>query len=311
MRPDLDDFEELNDEAPRSRAMSWLVLVVAVGGFAALAYYAYHSGSQSMKDGQVLVVQADQSPIKETPADPQGESFPNQDKTIYEAIDPMARSAKVEKLLPEAEEPVIPEPAVEAPAPATTSAADTTTFVNKALTKTEPAIDPVDVQSMKQGGPATAPEPKSERMRVEPTDADPNPEPVPVTQPAASSTPQIVNVKPVQPSAPAPAAAPAPKPAPSPVPAAAPKPAPAPVATGTHKIQLGAYKSDAEARQQWSKISAKHSGVLSGSPIIVKADLPNGTFYRLRASGFATAEAAKAACSTLSARGQACFYAGK
>lgn len=308
MRPDLDDFEELNDDAPRSRAMSWLVLVVAVGGFAALAYYAYHSGSQSVRDGQVVVIQADQTPIKESPADPQGEAFPNQDKTIYDAIDPSAQRGKVEKLLPEAEEPVIPQPAVEAvSAPTATHAPhasddSTTTFVNKSLTKSEPSADPVDVQSLKQPGPALAPEPKTEHVLVEPTDENPTPVPVIVTTPKAVAKPAPVpTVKPVSAAAPSMVNV---KPA---------KPAPAPAAapSGAYKIQLGAYKSDAEARQQWAKISAKHGDVVKGSPIIVKADVKGSIFYRLRASGFASADAAKAACAKLSGRGQACFFAGK
>ena len=67
----------------------------------------------------------------------------------------------------------------------------------------------------------------------------------------------------------------------------------------------------AEAKAMWSKIAAKHPNEVKGAPVIVRADLSNGTFYRLRASGFASADAAKAACSKLSAAGQACFYAGK
>lgn len=307
MRPDLEDYEELEaGDAPRSRAMSWLVLVVAVGGFAALAYYAYHSGSQSMRDGQVLVVEADPSPIKETPEDPQGESFPNQDKTIYDAISPSGRQ-QAEKLLPEPEEPVIPEPAVTeaAPAPAQPKASGTTTFVNKALTENDPTMDPVDAQSLKQAPPPAAPEAKeASRTRVEPTDDDP------------IGAPAMVNVKPTTPQA-APKAEPKPAPKPEPVVAAAPKPAPAPAPApaaasgGAYKIQLGAFKSDAEARQQWSKITGKHGDVVKGSPIVVRADLSNGTFYRLRAGGFASADAAKAACAKLSARGQGCFFAGQ
>ncbi len=300
MRPDLDDFEELNDDAPRSRAMSWLLMVVAVGGFASLAYYAYHSGSQSMQDGQVLVVQADTSAIKEAPLDAQGEDFPNQDKTIYDAISPNASSArKVEKLLPEPEEPVIPQPAVDDATAAPKAETDTTTFVNKNLNKAEAPIDPVDAQLMKQPAPALAPESKPAPVEVKEVPVattavkqEPKPAPVAAPEPASAAAPAMVNVKPA-------------KPAPAPVKAAA------PATTGAYKIQLGAYKSDAEARTLWSKISAKNSDVVKGSPIIVKADVNGVTYYRLRASGFATPEAAKAACTKLSSRGQACFYAGK
>lgn len=289
MRPDLEDYEELADEGsiPRSRAMSWLVLVVAVGGFAALAYYAYHSGSQSVQGGQVVTIAADKSPIKGAPDEAGGEQFANKDKTIYDAIDEDNDvPAKAEKLLPEAESPVIPQPAVEAtPSVEAAKPSDTgtKTFVNKNLATSEAPLDPVDAQSMKQGGPAIAPE-------AEPVKAAPAPVVVakPVEKPAekkaveakpaspATTAPKMVNVKPV-------------------------------AANGGFQIQLGAFKSEAEARSNWSKISGKNGDVLKGSPVVVKADLPNGTFYRLRAGGFATSADAKAACAKLSGRGQACF----
>lgn len=133
MRPDLDEYEELNPESgePRSRAMSWLVLGVAVVGFGALAYYAYQSGSQSVADGQMLVVNAEEGPIKEAPAEAGGEQFPHKDKTIYDALSPYRTDQKVETLLPTAEEPVIPEPAVGADTPADAEKS-TTSYVNNA-----------------------------------------------------------------------------------------------------------------------------------------------------------------------------------
>ncbi len=334
MRPDLDDYEELNEgNAPRSRAMSWLVLVVAVGGFVALAYYAYHSGSQSVRDGQVLVVKADATPIKGEPTNAGGEQFPNQDKTIYDAIGSNPESdndEKEEKLLPDAEAPVIPQPAVgadktaEAPAPAAAPKPDagtTTSYVNDSLKGDTAPVDPVDAQSMKQPAPPVAPEAKEvpkpaaavPAASVAPVAAAPAPKPTPApaTKPApaanpspAVSAPKMVNIKPANAPAEKPktaAAKPATKPAAKPTAAA----------TGSYQVQLGAFKSEAEAKEQWSKISARHGDVLKGSPIIVKADLPNGTFYRLRASGFSSSDAAKAACAKLSAAGQACFPAGK
>ena len=85
--------------------MSWLVLVVAVGGFAALAYYAYHSGTHNTDGSDVTVVHADEAPIKQLPTDPEGEQFANKDKTIYDVITPgQAKPGdNVEKLMPEPE----------------------------------------------------------------------------------------------------------------------------------------------------------------------------------------------------------------
>ena len=298
MRPDLDEYEELNtdlDAEPRGRAMSWIVLGVAVLGFGALAYYAYQSGSQSVADGQMQIVQAEPGPIKEAPADPGGEQFPHKDKTIYDALSPYRTDEqKVETLLPTPEEPVIPEPAV-----GTAEAKDkgTTSFVNKTTAPTE-----------METAEATTDE----------GDDEPKTTPAPLAKPLAAAPAKLETVEVKE----APVAT---KPAPTPV-REAPKPAPvvvkkpepvkpAPVAAtptgGDYKIQLGAVGSDAEARALWSKVTAKSGDVVKGSPIIVKADVNGKTFYRVRATGFASADAAKKACATLSSRGQACFPAGK
>lgn len=310
MRPDLDEYEELNPESgePRSRAMSWLVLGVAVVGFGALAYYAYQSGSQSVADGQMLVVDAEDGPIKEAPANAGGEQFPHKDKTIYDALSPYRTDQKVETLLPAAEEPVIPEPAVgaEVPAEKEKSTAATTSYVNDnnkvaaseddegdatPVAKTEPAPAAKPVEPAKPAAPA-----KLETVEVNDSSVATKPVAKPV------ETPKPV-AKPVE----------APKPVAKPAPTPAPKPAPAPAAAsgGDYKIQLGALSSEAEARTLWSKITAKHGDVVKGSPIIVKAEVNGKTYYRLRASGFASADAAKKACATLSGRGQACMPAGK
>jgi cell division protein FtsN len=330
MRPDLEDYDDLSselEEAPRSRAMSWLVLIVAVGGFAALAYYAYHSSSGSSHTGEVLVVQADQGPIKQVPTDKEGEEFPNQDKTIYDVITPAATTGeKSEKLLPEPEKPVAAAPhevkddedstSADTPAPAPA----TTTYVNKSLAGGASNADSADA---KAAGKSTknAPAPlKMPEAPVEAKAATPAAKPMPTTEvkvaaatPPSASAPTFVNESPVVGTK---AAAPAPaKAATAPAKKAESKPATKPVAAATskgdYKVQLGAFKSEAEAQANWKKITGKFPGTIGGSPIIVKADLSNGTFYRLRASGFASESDAKAACAKLTAAKQPCFPAGK
>lgn len=309
MRPDLDEFEEMNHEGgePRSKAISWLVLGVAVVGFGTLAYYAYQSGSQSLEDGQMLMVSAPEGPIKEAAVEPGGEEFPHKDKTIYDALSPYRtdEAKPAEKLLPEPEEPVIPEPAVQDTAPVTSENAVTapTTFVNKDVTTKEAT----EVETVDEPMAASEEEASEVKAVVEET-------PAPVAKPleTAKAEPVAPKAEPVAPKVEPVAAEPVkaepvkvePKPEPK---VEAPKPA----ATGSYKIQLGAFKSESEARATWNKIVAKHGDIVRGSPIIVKADLPNGTFYRLRATGYVSAEAAKVACSKLSSRGQACFYAGR
>lgn len=348
MRPDLEDFDELNmEETPRNRLMSWLVLGLAVGSFAALAYYAYHSGTATVQDGEMMTVSADGTPIKEIPLDPEGEKFANKDKTIYDVISPESGAqANVEKLLPEPEKPVTDvrealasapaaveekpaAPVVAAPVPtpapapaAATSTPAATTYVKKEIEK--------PVAAAKTAAPAVAPTSSPVPVAAKPVVVVKKPEPapaplisakpavpvaeevtIPASEPEDDGAPEIVNESTVSGEkitttdlAPEVKEEPAPKKAQAPK-----KEAKEPTSSGAYQIQLGAYQSEEEARASWKKISGKFS--LSGSPNIVKAELPNGTFYRLRTGGFASADAAKAACAKLSAKSQACFPVGK
>lgn len=292
---DFDDFDDYNnEETPRSRAMSWVVLAIALSGFVALAWYAYHSGSQSVTDGQMVVIKADETPIKEKPADAGGEQFPHQDKTIYDTISPYRtdKVAKVEKLLPEPEEPIIEEEAPTA----------TKTWVNDKIRSVSDAEEKINEQLDK----TTAK--KEEAKTVEVKKEEPKKEVIPPAPVAKKEEPKVEEKKIV---AEAPKVEPAKEVKKEEPKAAAPAPT---VSSGSgYKIQLGAYGSQAEAEQNWARISSKHAGILGGfSHVIVKADVPGkGTFYRLRASGFETPDSAKQACTKLSAAGQGCFYAGR
>lgn len=302
MRPDMDDYAEIDETKPLagSRAMSWMVLAIAVGGFSALAYFAYHSGANTINADEMMVVEADSTPMKEAPTTPDGAEFANQDKTIYDVISPNGSSQTAEKLLPEPEQPVAlnssqPAPAAAAPAPVAkeaapaTAPATTTTYVAEPVTA--PA-KPVDTQSAAAATTAAlaAAEPVAKPVEAAPAK--------PVEK--SFSAPQLVNEKPATKTP-----ATAPEKANVDAKPKAEKAAVKPSAGGAYKLQLGAFKSEAEAQAAWKKISAKHSAVLSGAPTIVKAEVNGGTFYRLRAGSFASADAAKAACAKLG--GQACF----
>jgi len=85
----------------------------------------------------------------------------------------------------------------------------------------------------------------------------------------------------------------------------------APAAGGAYVLQIGAYKSEADADAAWKTYSAKHGATLSGHTKDVKqVDLgEKGTWYRLRVGSFADKNAAAAMCSKLTAEGGACFPA--
>lgn len=86
----------------------------------------------------------------------------------------------------------------------------------------------------------------------------------------------------------------------------------APAATGgAYVLQIGAYKSQADANAAWAAYKAKHAALLAGySPDVKQADLgAKGTWYRLRVAGFSDREVATALCARLKGDGGACILA--
>ncbi len=291
MRQDYDDYDTGNGYG-RTSTVSWLVMGAAALGFLGLGWYAFSSSGSGDDASEVVTLDAYEDPYKQEPTEKGGMEFPHQDKTIYDALDGNTRDETAEKLFPEPEEPVIPE------------MAETDKAVEEAITQEGNAQSIVAETPVVEKAEKAAEAKEEAAKKAEHVAAVKIPEPV-----KAEKAPEPVKVE---------APKPAPKPAPAPVvktPAVpkAPVKAAAPVATGgSYAVQLGAFKSDAEARQQWGKISGKHGSILSGTKsVVVKADLPNGTFYRLRAVGFASEAAAKSACVSLSKAGQGCFFAGK
>lgn len=76
------------------------------------------------------------------------------------------------------------------------------------------------------------------------------------------------------------------------------------------QIQLGAWRSEAEARAGWTKVQAKAGGLLEGlTPHIVTADLPGkGRYYRLRTAP-GGGQSAGQLCAALAGRGLPCLVA--
>jgi hypothetical protein len=135
----------------------------------------------------------------------------------------------------------------------------------------------------------------------------PAPAPVPAAPPAATAKPAPTPPPATRPTVTAAAPAPTAKPA---APAATAKP-PAPVAAsaGGTVIQIGAFKSQAEADAAWKVYSARHGALVKGySPNVLAADLgEKGTWYRLRIAGFTDRDVAAAVCDRLKAQGGACI----
>ena len=181
---------------------------------------------------------------------------------------------------------------------------------------------PPDEETAQDVSPKTPAEAKpAPAAKVEAPPAKPVTPPVKGAEAAPKPTPAAKTVAPqpkaaAQPSAPmAPATAP-PKQLAANAPSAA-KPAPtaptsvaqAPSASGAYVLQIGAYKSQAEADAAWKVYQGKHAALLAGySPNVAEADLgEKGTWYRLRIAGFASKDVASALCDRLKADGGGCF----
>ncbi|MFU1476929.1 SPOR domain-containing protein [Roseovarius sp. C7] len=83
---------------------------------------------------------------------------------------------------------------------------------------------------------------------------------------------------------------------------------PTSIPVGTRLAQLGAYKSEAIAREEWARLEARFGDYLEGKDrVIQKATSGGRTFYRLRAMGFGDLAEARRFCSALVAERAECI----
>ena len=288
----------------------WAPLVIVfgvVGGFVMLSWYAYHAGIQSVKEEDLVVVEADKTPIKEKPTDPGGMQFPNQDKTVFETFSGNTKQpAKVERVLPVPEEPMAK----------SEDASEPTTWVNHDLKK------PSGAEQMISKDLAKKPNDKS-RMAATLTAPDEKPKDsaedeqsttyvAPKKPPVATKPVEVAESKPFTPEKATEKqvttdASEDSEPPKKKAEKSLEKAKPAPAASGDAMVQLGAYRSEDEANANWEKMHLKQKELSDKTPLVVKADLgEKGIYYRLRVGGLSPANA-KSLCSALSAKGQACI----
>lgn len=265
------DGSEEEDEAEGSRLPLLIVLaMIVIGAFAGVVYYAYSQGVARGR-GETPVLAAAAGPDKIAPQSPGGSQTPYQGFKIYEQPAPPDDQA---------------EAAAETPAPA-------------------PATAPAP--QVAQAAPAPPVQAKPAQPVEKPVAMAPSPAAKPAPKPAAPSAPQVATGAPRQlgSAIPAPATM-APPPAAKPAPAAAPAAA---APAGAYVLQIGAYKSQAEADTAWKTYQGRHAALLNGfSQNVQQADLgAKGTWYRLRIAGFANRDGAVALCERLKADGGACF----
>ena len=83
---------------------------------------------------------------------------------------------------------------------------------------------------------------------------------------------------------------------------------PASLAIGTRLVQLGAFDTVDQARQEWAKLAGRFGDLMTGKSVVVQSAESGGrTFYRLRAHGFDGEDDARRFCMALLAEDAACI----
>jgi len=276
------DGSEEEDDVEGSRLPLLIVLALLVlAMFAGVVWLAYTQGVARGR-GETPVLTAANGPERVAPPQSGGNTVPYQGFKIYEQPAPSDDNADAMPAPAPASPPAaVPPPAALKPAPAEPSPKQMAAEPQKpAAAKPAPAAKPTT---------APAP-PKSVAALI---------------QQANSEPPKLAAKPPAKPAAPpAPAAA-----------TGAPRAlggqvaAPAAAASGAYVLQIGSYKSQADAEAAWKSYKTRHAGLLSGySDNIQQADLgEKGTWYRLRIGGFSDKEVATALCDRLKADGGACI----
>jgi cell division septation protein DedD len=279
-----DDFDELDDvdqDDGEERGLSGLFVlllgVVMLGALAAVVFVAYRYG---MRTGQEQAsaapyVTAEPEPLKiENKVDPASGEEPRE---VYDQFAGQT-SEPVEVIAKGPEEPVNREAAD----PIGSIAAETTPPAEDAV------ADRIAELAKADAALATAPaKQESEKTAVAETPA--KPEPKPATTPTPVSATSTENARPSVSYRDADAM------------------------SGTHLVQVGAFRSESEANTVWTSLKGKLGDYANDkSPDIERADLgAKGVYYRLRIGPFSSSDDAKTYCAGLKQRGTDCLIKSK
>jgi hypothetical protein len=273
------DGSEDEDDIEGSRLPLLIVLALLVlAMFGGVVWLAYTQGVARGR-GETPVLTAAGGPERVAPPQAGGNNVPYQGFKIYEQPAPPDDTADTAPAAaPPSSAPVAPtKPApaqVTAPTPTPTRAAAAP------AAKAAPA-PPKSVAALIQQAnslpEAAKPAPAAKSSAMKPAAA-------PVSGPATGAPRQLAAVPQ------APALAP-------------------PAAGSAYVLQIGAYKSQADAEGAWKTYKARHAALLASySDNIQQVDLgEKGTWYRLRIGGLSNREVATALCDRLKADGGACI----
>ena len=272
-----DGFEERKNEINRSKnvfigTVSGIALAAVVGWFVLSSHNTAETGVD------IPVVRRPQTAVKIQPAEPGGMEILNQDKSVYDIIEKKeVKTPVMENLLPPPEEPQLP--VVAAVAEPSSSEQQAQKIIEDAENKIVPP----------------APEPKAAPAEK------PAPEPISIAS-AATEVPAQPKVE-----------AKAPQKAETPALKAEVKVEPKLVAvSGPWQIQLISSPNRKAVDTAWDNLVKKYPVLKDQPREIETADLgAKGTFYRLKAGGFADRSGADRLCNDIKALGGTCIVKKK
>lgn len=278
---DLDEIDEFDeDDAEEERGLSGLVVllmgVVMLGALASVVWIAYKQG---IRNGQAQqgapYVAADPEPLKIE--NRVADAANGDDLAVYDSLGG-EETAPVEVIAEGPEEPVARD--AEDPIGAiASSAGEPTGLADDAVADR--------IAELAEADAAAAPD---DAAAAAPAAPETKPTPQPATPPTAasagsSSAPQTPTVTFKSGGA----------------------------LGGSHLVQIGAFRSEAEAEGQWTRLEGKLGDYLDGkSEDVERADLGDkGVYYRLRIGPFASSDEAKTYCAGLKERGTDCLIKAK
>jgi len=254
------------------RILTGIIALAAMGGFCMIVMFSYDKGKEKGAGAGTPVIMAQQGPTKVKPMNPSGMPIRDQDKGVYDRLDPNSKKDKIENLLP------APELSMSKPAPMKL-----------------PKLSKKEVAMAKTGKPA-----------AESNIVAPSPPPPPIIDAptisavtasaikAASGMPKIEKkmAKPVKSA----------KKSVVPIKKMA-------VLKSGYRIQIASLKSEKAANVAWRKLQKNHPSLFGNlRPAIVRAVIAGkGTYYRLQAGSIKGQPAARALCSQAKKRKIGCL----
>ncbi len=265
-----DEFEE-DGEIIISGFTVLLVALVVIALFSAIVFFAYQQGIRKTAStgGAVPTIAADPSPVR---TERDLASMPAERGEVYDRLEGNIPT----EVIVEAEAGRDPLEGFDERVSASTPSTETTFAANETE---EPSVTPEATVTQPVESQVASREPIETESVSEPANTQPAASTVPVPTPAPANTSPATT------------------------------PAMAGVTTGTHLVQVGAFRSNDEAMTFYNRLVSKHGTFVSSkSPDVQRADLgAKGIYYRLRIGPFASKDAAASYCTSLKERGQDCL----